>query len=1408
MGADRTRKRVTIVGGLVVVALVAGIVAWRSTDDGPAKGPKTNELFDEDGNLALAMPSLASDIEVKPNDDGSSEVTFSITYDVAHPGEADPPAKVEDGKVTAPKEATPKPDMGAITVQVSEAMGPGGPIRLSPMTTQTQFDRKLTEATTTNDYSFRLNPKTTAFLNGKGLDSKDDDTRAEALRYIDIDVEHLRDWKSEDGKYDWQQGRAYTAQDKPVKASDVIVDDSTMTVNNATNEGVFGPTFQGGEDALGVYDYDTWNNQLNDTSTYGTPISLSGQAIECIDQGDGSNPQGFSMLNGWDLEDDLPPGILPPGASVTQQVNANDGLGTSSLDIAEQTTTATVQVLASAIGTTTPGLKSAISTAVLLGMGLTEFAAPVAIALGVPIKAILELVEGIYDAMTNSCASFANVVNLTAAEPAGAMTSISWGDQTNGLDLTYSSATYKGSPVTNNVAVVPSNGIVTTEMANGSAPYNLNPYLEQAATVSCGDGSGSGSGGGCSGGSGNNVIDVRWTTEAPCPFSDGSDCDATEEENASLPPISVPGTDLCGTENELCTVNPAPNQDAQESTDENLAGVGYIPIFESNPDDAVSAIASNEDGDIWYGDDQGSVWSLDDFGNASQVLTSTAGAVSGMYARDSNVIWSGGDQLNVWDTSVPFGQSGSYEAYQLPDGDDVEHLQWDGNTSFYLATDSDLYAWTEGQSSIDTIDTSDWSVDGNDIESMWANGQFLFVGFQSGYIERCDVSDCAGTWEQIHDGGFNSAVQAMTSIGDTLYVGLGDGGIAQMDSYGGGVSMAQGALDMGGQVAGMANVEGNVYVGGCLSNQDDVSGDWLGLQVLTAYQPDTSPTWNPNLLYYSCQNPSSTTSQLKGFSDANYAITSTPATQDHGALVILAQDIKTENYLYVLENTNRPTDATCISSWGDCPSPPAVPAAPTTNVAPAGSIAALGQPVMNSTCGAGDTDGWWTAASDSSPISTSVGESVTDGFQLTPPTGSDGCTTTYAWNLNGTGTLPYDTWQANAYPAASADAVGLGIATEWGSGLPVTANGQALTTGAQARPLSDGIAQDPPTNSAAPTKAEVASTGVQLQVDVSNGAPMLVLQVATEPNASSGSTSIVFTNDVLTSDGQATPGAVPLFVNPSTTTTTTAASSTSSSTSTTVAGSTTSTTSANTTTTTRPSVCGIPVGKPASSGDAVWPLDDRSTTAADVSGNGNDATIANAAAYDQTPGPLASCATDGGLVFDGSSTSVTAPDAVTVNGDEMTVMAFVNAASSSPGPGTVIADDDPAQTGNGLAMGIEAGSDGSIYAAQLDLGLSTGAVTATWEREAALAPDQWHLLVGTYDGSTGAVTLYLDGQQVATASAPAGATIEAGGSAVTLGVDPDGNQDWFDGQMADAAVLSQALTAQQVAAIWAAAQGS
>src|SRR5690606_7943158 len=151
-----------------------------------------------------------------------------------------------------------------------------------------QMDDDLDAKELTRTYTVRIPPAQTAFLKSKGLGSGDPTQNAAALRHIDVAVQHIRDFKSVDGEWDWQQGRAWTAADQPVQASDAIVDDSTVSVTNSTGEGLFDYSAPGGGPSEEV------RQPLVAGSSYATNLSLSGQPVQCIEQGDGSDPQGFS----------------------------------------------------------------------------------------------------------------------------------------------------------------------------------------------------------------------------------------------------------------------------------------------------------------------------------------------------------------------------------------------------------------------------------------------------------------------------------------------------------------------------------------------------------------------------------------------------------------------------------------------------------------------------------------------------------------------------------------------------------------------------------------------------------------------------------------------------------------------------------------------------------------------------------------------------------------------------------------------------------------------------------------------------------------------------------------------------------------------------------------------------------
>ena len=220
---------------------------------------------------------------------------------------------------------------------------------------------------------------------------------------------------------------------------------------------------------------------------------------------------------------------------------------------------------------------------------------------------------------------------------------------------------------------------------------------------------------------------------------------------------------------------------------------------------------------------------------------------------------------------------------------------------------------------------------------------------------------------------------------------------------------------------------------------------------------------------------------------------------------------------------------------------------------------------------------------------------------------------------------------------------------------------------------------------------------------------------------------------------------------------------------------------------------------------ALYPLDETGgPTAADVSGHSRTATIAHAASYGSTPGPLGcAAAADGALGFDGSSTSVTTPiggSSPTVAGADLTVVAWVQPAAAAGG-GTVVADTGGDGGSGGFRLSL-AGGGGSWVA-----GPAGGGPGASWSGAGAGTGAGtgagWTMVAGTYGG--GYATAYVDG--VAVATAPAGGPVGNGTGPVTIGAEPGGG-GFFSGRLADVAVLPTALGAAQIAGLYRAGAGS
>jgi hypothetical protein len=87
----------------------------------------------------------------------------------------------------------------------------------------------------------------------------------------------------------------------------------------------------------------------------------------------------------------------------------------------------------------------------------------------------------------------------------------------------------------------------------------------------------------------------------------------------------------------------------------------------------------------------------------------------------------------------------------------------------------------------------------------------------------------------------------------------------------------------------------------------------------------------------------------------------------------------------------------------------------------------------------------------------------------------------------------------------------------------------------------------------------------------------------------------------------------------------------------------------------------------------------------------------------------------------------------------------------------------------------------------------------------ASEPETWHHLVGVTESVSGIETLYIDGVEVATKS---GAVLEDRGNRMRIGENPDALGRGWNGKVDDVAIWARALSADEVAEIWAAGEGT
>ncbi len=885
----------------------------------------------KNGTLAMPVPQLAQDPIVSVRTNGTTKVTFGLNYAVAN--------DLSTAHVRA--------DEAIIHLSVARILLPSGPSTYDPEYSDTFVDAHLDKPDVNRSYHVTLPASVTAFLEANGLTSSWTKTRATALKLIGIDVQQMRDFHQVDGSYDWQEGGFWTAGDRSLHTSDT--EDSSVTVANNTNAGVYSMS--------GTTDQKA---SLVNSTDYGVPVSLSGQAVECVDQGNGtgSDPAGFSLLNGWDIQDGLPPGVLPPGDTVTEPVVADDSLSPASLTVAQDTTQAALSVLLSAMGQSTPGLQSAIATtAELLGAGGDLFT----VASGVPIGAIVGLIKAIVN-IQNTCADYANVFNLTAAEPYGGQASVSWADQTEGLlyqyaDL-YGQASNNATEVTDNIGLAQSTATVM-----GADNTSVRPYLAQDATVACGAANTNTANSCKNGSTPDNYINIDWATNAPCPS--GNSCN---EPPPTSPEITVPGTSLCGTNNELCPVNAQPvsgdDIDYQElvSSGQTPPTYGVLSTGQLPNNEKVTALATvndiayagAENGDLYeYTPPQTTAntsfgttttsgsWTQVPMGGASH-----SGAVTTMSAQGTNIFvgWSADSSYGVFDTqndtlypvadlpggiypvettAAPPGASGGIDAFTL----------WQGGTiTAVTGSNGDFTGSLPLQSDSASADSPTGWPSGSP-SSVYTDGTNLYVGLDQGTAISCALAtsctvlgppDTWRTYSEVPEGQNNArSVSTMTSVGDSLYIGTNGGGLYSVNStqslgavttiYGGcpgscatesNPSKNQSNPD---SIDAMTQVDGNVYFGGCLGIVDPINDKFLGVSVYTnTGATGYSPTYN------GCDNPD----------QDNNSFYSEPTNMTMAAgtdVVYVAFDEGGTTSVYQLENLAPFTTTTCA---GNCPAAP------------------------------------------------------------------------------------------------------------------------------------------------------------------------------------------------------------------------------------------------------------------------------------------------------------------------------------------------------------------------------------------------------------------------------------------------------------------------------------------------------
>jgi beta-lactam-binding protein with PASTA domain len=522
----RIRPRYLALVGVATMVILAGCssasaqspaAAKPSSVSGQLLSGSTHSTINAHGQLTMPLPRLASDVSVTHQASGSATVSFALTYGVANTRSS--------RRVRA--------DDATVVVRVARQLLPGGASPADPVFTKGFVDNHLNQASTTHRYSVTIPAVAVSFLKSKGLafvKSKTGTTTTtvpsstpavtDALQLITVDVQQHRDFKRVDGSYDWTEGNSFTAASHPLATA--TTPGGNLTVNNDTAQIC---TYANSGSVTNYGDPDSFNNCTS--SNMATPVQLSGVATQCFNTNTSSDPAGFAQENSSNVGQPL-----APGASVTEPVEANDGI--SPFSAATESANAGWAV---SLG------KAVVTTAVNVLAG-----GP----FGTIIEGTMEL--GAFITGT-SCANDPNVMTLSATDTSGAAgASYGWAIDEEGMQDVYSTnfggGTIAGGSVVNTAVQL----AYSSQVYDNNGSY-LNPWLAEQVTANCGVGSGSSSSS-CPGGSTNSEMNVQWSTNNPCPSGlpytfNGAQQAGNPKNCAGTVPTS-PAVSNCGTNNTTC----------------------------------------------------------------------------------------------------------------------------------------------------------------------------------------------------------------------------------------------------------------------------------------------------------------------------------------------------------------------------------------------------------------------------------------------------------------------------------------------------------------------------------------------------------------------------------------------------------------------------------------------------------------------------------------------------------------------------------------------------------------------------------------------------------------------------------------------------------------------------------------